>query len=541
MSEAAVLVLGSGASEEAASPELPEAAGTPAPHICLAVATSERMLGVALGKCPVAPTLGALDFVRLVDTVVRILTTLRGSIPLRTEGGESSISIKGVPAGTAARGHALDTDGADALVDAGGAGARGVDKARALVNTDDAGALGADDVGALGANEAGALPETDEVGALVDADEVTDEAGDDAADEDRDETELIDSERIELVGPGADTIGRVRLRGGVAEVGASWGFDSEREGFKFFKRRICTFSLAPARCDPPTGRSVFGRCAAASALDKSTAIAVEAEARAFLADAWGVLQPPRSLIVDRLEKGMIASMVTTALVTKACRINELVCSGGRGGGARCLPQVDAPVVERLEDVFAPGNLEVSAGRKHFPMRDHKKKALRCFIMRFKRIEIVGDVEVRSTGGSAHLHVAYVGWMRTGNGRKRHARYTASLISGNSREFTEDVLLENIVLLRLNCFSQSCNGFICNDYFHASAFLEFLFCIPVLLGNEMPVPEKLAEWLVEVLIGPGTICLHIFPENQQSPARTTVHKRFTVFKISKNPSLCSLLV
>jgi hypothetical protein len=25
--------------------------------------------------------------------------------------------------------------------------------------------------------------------------------------------------------------------------------------------------------------------------------------------------------------------------------------------------VDAPVVERLEDVFAPGNLEVSAGRK----------------------------------------------------------------------------------------------------------------------------------------------------------------------------------
>lgn len=226
MSEAAVLVLGSGASEEAASPELPEAAGTPAPHICLAVATSERMLGVALGKCPVAPTLGALDFVRLVDTVVRILTTLRGSVPLRTEGGESSISIKGVPAGTAARGRALDMDGADALVDAGGAGARGVDKARALVDTDDAGALGADDVGALGANEAGALPETDEVGALVDADEVTDEAGDDAADEDRDETELIDSERIELVGPGADTIGRVRLRGGVAEVGASWGFDS---------------------------------------------------------------------------------------------------------------------------------------------------------------------------------------------------------------------------------------------------------------------------------------------------------------------------
>jgi hypothetical protein len=87
------------------------------------------------------------------------------------------------------------------------------------------------------------------------------------------------------------------------------------------------------------------------------------------------------------------------------------------------------------------------------MRDHKKKALRCFIMRFKRIEIVGDVEVRSTGGSAHLHVAYVGRMRTGSGRKRHARYTASLISGNSREFTEDVLLENIVLLRLNCFSQ----------------------------------------------------------------------------------------
>ncbi|KAJ7327679.1 hypothetical protein DFH08DRAFT_940888 [Mycena albidolilacea] len=365
MSGAAVLVLGSGASEEAASPELPEAAGTPALHICLAVATSERMLGVALGKCPVAPTLGALDFVRLVDTVVRILTTLRGSVPLRTEGGESSISIKGVPAGTAARGRALDTDRADALVDAGRAGARGVDKARALVDTDDAGALGADDVGALGANEAGALPETDEVGALVDADEVTDEAGDDAADEDRDETELIDSKRIELVGPGADTIGRVRLR--------------EREGFKLFKRRICTFSLAPARC------------AAASALDKSTAIAIEAEARAFLADAWGVLQPPRSLIVNRLEKGMIVSMVTTALVTKACRINELGVAAGRAAGRGVFHKVlvirvrhlDAPVVERLEDVFAPGNLEVSAGRK-------------CFIMRFKRIEIVGDVEVRST-------------------------------------------------------------------------------------------------------------------------------------------------
>jgi hypothetical protein len=28
------------------------------------------------------------------------------------------------------------------------------------------------------------------------------------------------------VGPGADAIGRVRLHGGVAEVGASWGFDS---------------------------------------------------------------------------------------------------------------------------------------------------------------------------------------------------------------------------------------------------------------------------------------------------------------------------
>jgi hypothetical protein len=132
--------------------------------------------------------------------------------------------------------------------------------------------------------------------------------------------------------------------------------------------------------------SALGRCAAASALDKSTAIAVEAEARAFLADAWGVLQPPRSLIVDRLEKGMIASMVTTALVTKACRINELgVAAGGAAGRGvfhkvlvvrvrhRELLQiasnrvifctVDAPVVERLEDVFAPGNLEVSAGRK----------------------------------------------------------------------------------------------------------------------------------------------------------------------------------
>lgn len=94
------------------------------------------------------------------------------------------------------------------------------------------------------------------------------------------------------------------------------------------------------------------------------------------------------------------------------------------------------------------------------------------------------------------------------------------------------------------FLSSCNGFICNDYFHASAFLEFLFCIPVLLGNgkrkvflahelrfvnqrdaaEMPVPEKLAEWLVEVLIGPGTICLHIFPENQVSEERLAPNKQ-----------------
>jgi hypothetical protein len=41
---------------------------------------------------------------------------------------------------------------------------------------------------------------------------------------------------------------------------------------------------------------------------------------------------------------------------------------------------------------------------------------------------------------------------------------------------------------------------------------------------MPVPEKLAEWLVEVLIGPGTICLHIFPENQVSEERLAPNKQ-----------------
>jgi hypothetical protein len=83
---------------------------------------------------------------------------------------------------------------------------------------------------------------------------------------------------------------------------------------------------------------------------------------------------------------MIASMVTTALVTKACCINELgVAAGGAAGRGvfhkvlvvrvrhRELLQiasngvifctVDAPVVERLKDIFAPGNLEVSADRK----------------------------------------------------------------------------------------------------------------------------------------------------------------------------------